>query len=147
MLLHQLFQQIGDLVETRVGFCECFAFGRDVTVMEAEVVDLQLVHQIKRTFRLCACDRHRIGFAVILGQRADTEHIRAFCAHGMPVGHCKLQMLAHRLACDHFVGIVVAECQRIVRGLAFIFDLREIGKISFHGLPPIYIIMDIFILQ
>ena len=68
--------------------------------------------------------------------RAGTEGIRAHAAESMPVGNREAQVLAHRLAVDHLIGVVMMESQRAGRSGAFVgngLDAREMGLVGFHS--------------
>ena len=130
-LVHQLLEKIRDLVKSCIGFREGSCFGSDVSVVEAVVVDAELFHELECGVCLILCELHGIGCAVGLVSSAYAEHIRAFCAHGVPVSHTKAEMFAHGLACDHLVGVVKFKGKRVLRQRAFIFDFANVCKI-FH---------------
>ncbi len=120
-------------VQAGVGFLQSVSLGGDVAVMEAEVVDVQLVHQFEGCISLVLCNFHGIGSIVVLSQSANTEHVGTFCAHGVPVGHGEAQMLAHGLSCNDLLGVIIAECEGGLGVLALVFDLVDTFE-EFHSL-------------
>ena len=71
----------------------------------------------------------RVG-AVLPGPdgAAGAERVAARAAEGVPVDDGEAQVVAHRLAVDHFVGVVVAEGERVLRFGPFVLDLGTSGK-------------------
>ena len=61
---------------------------------------------------------------------AGAERVAAGAAERVPVAHGEAQVLPHRLAFDHLVGVVMAEGERVLRVRAFVLD----GDISWKKL-------------
>ena len=136
-----LFLQAGDvvhhLVEVRDALRDGPALGSDVDVMEAIIVDLQLVHELEGKVRLLAVHRHRVVLEPeTLVYRAGAEHIHAFGVDGVPVAHREFEVLAHRLAEDDLVRVVKLESERIF-GSFCIHDFFDF-VIAFHDLPRMF---------
>jgi len=53
---------------------------------------------------------------------ANTERIGAVTTHGVPVGAAEAEPFSHGFAGDHFVGLVVLECERVFGVGPFILD-------------------------
>lgn len=63
----------GDLVQTGIGFGQCVSLGSDVTVVEAEVVNVQLLHQFESCVCLVPGDLHGISGTVVFDEVIYTE--------------------------------------------------------------------------
>jgi hypothetical protein len=62
-----------------------------------------------------------------------SERIAAGAAEGVPVNHGEPQVVAHRLAFDNFVSLVVFECERIFGPGPFVGDGLNVGECRFHS--------------
>lgn len=57
-------------------FCQCSPLRRDVHVVEAVVIQPELVHQLKCEVRLGALSLHGLRLAEVLVHRVAAEHVR-----------------------------------------------------------------------
>ena len=136
-LAHQLGQQVGDFVQPGVGFLQGGGLRGDVPIVEAEIIDVQLIHQLEGRVSLGAVNGHGIALAEILDKGAAPEHVGAVAAQGMPVGQGEFQLLAHGLARHDLLRVVIPEGQGIGAFRALVGHLGDAGKIGVHvGLLP-----------
>ena len=98
----------------------------------SEIVDGQFIHQFKCGIRLGAGVCHGVTLAKGFVSRASAKHIGAVGAQRVPIGHGKAQVLAHGLAADDLVGVVVAEGKGILGLGALVGDLFYGGEKFFH---------------
>ena len=103
---------------------EVLAFGRDVAVVEAVERDAELLHELEGDADALLGHLDRVG-AVFPRPHgaAGAERIAAHAAERVPVGDGEAQVLLHRLAFDHLVGVVMPEGERVLRVRAFVADL------------------------
>ena len=137
-LLAVLFLQDGDVVHHLVEVFDALgdrrALGSDVDVMEAVVVDLQLVHELEGEIRLFAEHRHRIIFepeGLVYGGGA--EHIHAFGVDGVPIAQREFEVLAHGFAEDDLIRVVELVGEGVFGPFCihYFFDI----VVGFHNLP------------
>ena len=133
VFLRKVGEKVCDNVKSLVAFFKRCAFGSDVSVVEAIVVDGELVHELECSVCLSLCKLHGICFAVGLYVSSAAEHISTVGAHCMPVGHSELKLILHGLSEDYLIGIVVAEGHGIFGVSSFIFNVRYRGEKLFHG--------------
>ena len=128
--LHFLQNVIGDLIQTAVGFLDVSSLRNDIHIMEAEVLNTQLLHELEACIHLCLCMLHGAGNSAkgLVGSLT-AEHISAAGAEVMPPCHCERQMLLHGLAHDDLLRIIELKCQRIIGCGTFIRNHRNVGKI------------------
>ena len=140
VFLHLLLDERHDGIQVGLEFAQACTLGRNVLVVEAEVFDAQLVHELKACQNAVARDLHGITAAegLVLGARA--EHVGTLGAQCVPVGHGKFQVILHGASCDDLIGIVVAERQIVGSVRTFIFDFLNFGK-EFHGSFSFYFYM------
>ena len=124
--------QVNDDSQLFVGFAQTAVFRREISVVEAVVVNAQLVHDLESSFYLCLCTCSDIITAPCLVGGAAAEHVCAVTAHSVPPGQCELQLFPHGLAGDNLVRIIKLECQRILGILAFISNLRNVVEKFTH---------------
>ena len=131
-----LFEDRHDRVEIAVGLGQIVPFRRDVAVVEGEIGRAQLLDELNRHPRALLRVGDGIGAVVPRAQhRAHAERIPAGAAERVPIDHRKAQVIAHRLALDHFVRVVMLESQRILRFRAFVadvFNFIECFGVRFH---------------
>ena len=72
--------------------------------------------------------------------RAGAERIGAGAAERVPVDDAEPQVVAHRLAFDLFVGVVMPEGERVLGLGAFVADAFDFGKCGLHGSPGAIVI-------
>lgn len=112
--IHEAFYNGDDFIEAGVCFGQGAAFGGNIAVMEAKIIDGELVKQLKAGVRLVFIDFH-IGFAAERFVRCfDAEHIPPAGAKRVPIRNGELQRVFHGFAVYDFIGIVKAKCQRIL---------------------------------
>ena len=129
--LHILVDLVNDLVEVGVGLAQGVAFGGDVTIVEAEVLDAQLLEQLEGVVDLGQSLVHRIGVLVVRAVRgAGAERINQFLVEGVPPSNAEAQPILHLLAGNDLVGIVVMEGEVFLRsfGAADVLDLVNIPQ-------------------
>ena len=134
VLLHQVFKNVGDLVKALVGLFESLGFLRDVAVVEAEIINSELIHQLERGDCLVLSLLYGICGIIFLVSRTGSEHVGTFGDHCMPVRHGKTQLLAHGFAADDLVGVIVVECKSVFAVLALIGDFGDTGIKFTHSL-------------
>ena len=144
--LHLLENVIGDFVQPLVGYLDVVGFGNQVHVMEAEILDADLFHELKAGVHLGPGVVHGALFRSTEGfvDGVTAEHVGSACAQIVPPGHGKGQMLAHLLAEDHTVGVIVFEGQRILARGALVGDHGNICKDLRHN--SYLLIVFVFIL-
>ena len=132
--LHFFKDVIGDLVKATVGLLDVISLGYKVDVVEAEVLDAELLHKLKARIHLClgVCHRAFFGVEALVGG-VSAEHIGACGAKVVPPSHREGQMLAHLFAKDDSVSIIVAECKGIFAVLALKFDFGNVLENFSHG--------------
>ena len=119
-----LFEVVYNDLQLLVGFAEAAVFRREIAVMEAVVVDGELLHDLECSVNLCDCACLRILLTP------------ALISHGVPPAQCELEVLTHRLAVDDLIRVVVLECKVIFGVLALIGDLADIGEKFAHSMVP-----------
>ncbi|MNG84766.1 hypothetical protein D3C76_1397930 [compost metagenome] len=62
----------------------------------------------------------------------NAEHVCPVPAEGVPVAGGEAQVIGHTLAEDDFIGVVVAESQRVIAAGAFVTNLFKLIKIGLH---------------
>ena len=75
---------IGNVIELCVSLLEVAVLGREVAVMETEVLDRELVHDLESSVNLCLSSCSRVGLAPALVGSSYAEHICAVSAHSVP---------------------------------------------------------------
>ncbi len=131
-----LFQGLGHRVEILIALGERLAFGRDVAIVKAIERGAQLFHELEGDAHAV----HRVLDVVVSRfpgalHRAGAERIAAGSAEGMPIGNGEAQMVLHRLAFDHFGGVVVPEGEHVLGLGALEADLGDFWKCR-HRYPP-----------
>lgn len=104
---------IDDAIKIRVGFSERGAFGRDVAIVKAVVIDAALAQKFEE--RIGAAQAVVNVITAIVPRHARGGASKWICesvAHGVPVARRKAQVIMHGLAFDEIVGAIVAEAQR-----------------------------------
>jgi len=123
-----------DAVEILVGFCESGSLGGDVTVVEAVVVDLAFLKELKEDGY--AVERVLQGLRTIVpGHQgsACAEGVAEFVAHDVPVGGAEAEVVTHGFAANYFIGIVMAEGEGVGRALALVLEGRDVREVFGHG--------------
>jgi len=93
-----------------VGFCERGALGGDVPVVEAVVVDLAFLKELKEYGNTVEGILKRFRSVVPWHQGcARSKGVAEFVTHDVPVGGAEAKVLAHGFTTNDFIGIVVAE--------------------------------------
>ena len=129
--LHILFDFVDYLVQVRVGFTKSVTFWSDVTIVEAEVFDTQLLEQFECIIDRCQSAIHRIGVLVIWTMSGRVpERIHQSLLEGVPPSDAETQPILHFLAGDDTVLIVIMESKTFLRPFfaADIFDLVYIPQ-------------------
>jgi hypothetical protein len=124
-----LLEFLGDGIENLVRFGEVRAFGRDVAVVPAVVRHAEFLHELERD--IDALERHLDGIGAVFPRAhgaAGAERVAAHSAERVPVAHREPQVLAHRLAFDQLVGVVVPVRERVGAVRAFVLDLRHVRE-------------------
>ena len=117
--LHVLLDLVDDLVEVGVGLAQGVAFGGDVAIVEAEVLDAQLLEQLEGVVDLGQSLIHRIGVLVVRTMSGTgTERINQLLVHGVPPCNAETQPVLHLLAGNNLVSIVVMESKAFLRSLS-----------------------------
>ena len=97
-----------------MAFAEAGSFGCDIAVVEGEIGVAELLKELEGDFhpglRVGQAPRAVIPRA---DRRPRSELVGQPVAEGVPVNHREPQVLAHRLAADHLLGVVVLELQRV----------------------------------
>ena len=116
-------------VEILVRLVEILAFGRHVAIVKAVVGDAEFLHELEG--RVDALDSHVEGIGAVFpgaNRAAGAEGIAARAAKGVPVADGEAQVVAHRLAFDLLVRVVLAEGERVLGVRAFESDLGNVGE-------------------
>ena len=105
------------------------AFGGDVAVVEAVERRAELLEELEGHPHAVLGVLERI---VARLPRADhgagAERVAAGPAERVPVGHAEAEVVLHRLAFDHFVGVVTAEGERVLGLGTFVPNLGDVGE-------------------
>ena len=122
-------------VERGVRLNQCVELGSHIAVVEAVEIDIDFFEKFeKHAHTLLGVGD---GVRAIIPRhesRAATERIGKRVAHDMPVSGRKTQVIAHRLALDELVGVVMFESEGIFGLGALVGDLRNAGKVfGAHG--------------
>ena len=109
--------------------------GRDVAIVKAVKGRAQFLEELNEHPRAVLRIGHIIGARFPRPHRgARAKRVIAHPAHGVPVGNAEAQMLLHRLAFDHLVGVVMFEGQRIFGIRAFVFNCLNVREKFSHGI-------------
>ena len=129
-----LLLQIGDnLLQVFLVLLNGSCFSNEVNVVEAIVVDAELLHDFEAGIGLVfSCFNGIFGFVPWECLRARTKLVASFCTKGVPPAHSKFEPIAHLFAHDHFVTVIVAISQRIFTLHAFELDGGNLRKKLFH---------------
>lgn len=120
-----LLDTVHNLVEVGVRLAKRITLGGDVTIVEAEVLDAELLVELERVLHLRQREVHRIGDVVVGADGgAGAERIDEACIEGVPVRHREAEPLAHFLTCHNLVWLVVVEAE-ILRYI-LVADEREL---------------------
>ena len=134
--LHVLFDLVDDLVQVLVGLAQGVAFRSDVAIMEAEVLDAELLEELEGVVDLGQSLVLRIGILAVpraLGG-AGAERVDQLLVEGVPPCDAETQPVLHLLAGNDLVGIVVMESKTLLRPL-FATDVRNLIDIpQTHGM-------------
>ena len=120
---------ISDHTMTRELICR---FVNQVDVVETEVLDTHLLHEFEAGIDLVAGTLHGRCTLVpgeFLGAAA--ELVAAFGAEGVPPRHRETEPILHLAAAYDALGVIVMECERILRILALEGDFPYGGEILF----------------
>ena len=130
---HLLTDHLDHFVEDAVGLKKVCLPGSDVRVMEAEIADLRLFHELKRRMdaRFCAGDVI-IGLVPGTIDRWSAEGIVAAIGEGVPPAHCEAEVFTHRFSGDDLRGIIILERERVLTFRPFVSDFADLLKIC-HG--------------
>ena len=107
-------------------------FVNQVDVVETEVLDAHLLHEFEAGIDLVAGTLHGRCTLVpgeLLGAAA--ELVAAFGAEGVPPRHRETEPILHLAAAYDALGVIVMECERILRILALEGDFPYGGEILF----------------
>ena len=128
-------------VEIVVALLQRGALRRDVAIVEAVKRRAQFLEKLNKHTRAVL----RIGHIIRArfpraDRRARPERVIAHPAHRVPIRDAEAQVLLHRFAFDHLVGVVMLESQRVPRIRALVFDLlyvrekfsHEINRVRAH---------------
>ena len=134
--LHFLLERLDDRIEVGVRLAQVLAFGRHIAVVEAVVRDAELFHELESDLDALGGHLHRFGavFPRPFGAPR-AKRIAAHAAEGVPVADGEAQVLLHRLAFDHLIGVVVAKSERVLRVGPFEFERGDVGKERHGGSP------------
>ena len=122
-----------DGVQVAVGFREGLAFRGHVAVVEGVERRAELLEELEGDAGALLRVLDRRG-AVVPGPEhgAGAERVRARAAEGVPVGHREAQVVAHRLAVDDLIGVVVLERERVPGRRTFVGDGGNVRKGGSH---------------
>ncbi len=107
IIVHELLDERHNFVQTGIALSQGIAFRRDVPVVKAKVLNPQLIEDFKTGIGLVFVDIHSIGCPKAFVGRAGAEHVLTVAAKRVPIGYGKLELLAHGLATDDLLGVVV----------------------------------------
>ena len=106
-------QVVGDDLQILDGLGQGLALGSHVHVVEAVVLDAQLLHEVEGEVYLGLGQLHAVlAEGLIHGVAA--EHIGAGCAAGVPPGQGEAEVLGHGLTANDAVLVVVTEREGIL---------------------------------
>ena len=120
---------VGNLFESRVGFCEVTEFGGDVAVVPAVIIDAGLIEKLEEY--VGAFEGVIDGVSAIVPRHQGSRSAKGIgeaVAHHVPVCGGEAGMVLHGFPGDDLVGIVLLERKRIFRFRAFVLDFWDIGK-------------------
>ncbi len=117
---------VDDLVEVLRVLGKAVAFRAHVGVVEAIVGRAEQLEEFEGDIGLQLRCLHRV-FEPGTQEGLAAEGVATRPGEGVPVGDRKAQVVFHALAHDNFVGLVVAEGQRIGAVRALIFDFLAIS--------------------
>src|SRR6185503_13448859 len=114
---HLPLDEVDDLVEERDGLLPGALLRRDVTVVEAEEGDAQLVQELEGRLDLHACGLEWVdaGCQPWPVERAHAEHVDPRPGERVPQADADAEVVLHALAEDHPVGVVDGVGQRVRR--------------------------------
>ena len=127
--LLQVEKMVCDFFQRGGGFREIVELGSDVAVVEAIVVDVDLVEELEEDVGALEGVVHGVRLVVPRHDGSGAaEWIRQAVAHDMPVSGGEAHVVAHRLAINEFVRIVVLEREGVFRSRAFVADFWNAWK-------------------
>ena len=129
----EFLELVHDRIKGLVGFREGRELGSDVPVVEAIVVDPDLVQKLEE--HVGPLDRvfHRIGPVVPWHEGgAGAERIGQWVSHAVPVGGAETQVILHLLALYLGIGVVMLEGQVVLGIFTLEGNLRDFGEVLSH---------------
>ena len=124
------FESLGNLLEIRMSLRPSRPFGRNVPIVEAIVVNLVLIEELEEYRNPLERVVERLAAVIPRHQgRAHSKGISQPIAHAMPVGGTEAQVILHTFPGDLLVGIVMTECERIVRIRPFVFYFWDVWEV------------------
>jgi hypothetical protein len=127
------FQDLNDLIEIAVRFCEAGPFRCDVPIVKGVKGRTEFFNELKGHVRPTP--------GVLNGRRtivpraescSDPKRVTQRVTESVPVGHGKAKMIGHGPTFDDFGGIVMFESERVLGGTTFVRDFIDIWKGGFH---------------
>ena len=121
-----------DFLQVSLIFFDGIGLFAQVDVVEAVVLDTQLLHEFKTGIHLVLGSLNLVGVTVP-GEllRTTTELVTTFSAQGVPPCHCKLQPVFHLLTHDYLFSIIIVVSHRVLTIFSFEFDFSYSRKILF----------------
>ena len=127
---HQSLEVFGDFGHTALVFVDVGRVADEVHVVEAEILDAELLHDFEAGVSLLLGDCHGV-LALVPGEllRSSAELVAALGAQCVPPCHGEFQPFLHGLAQHYALSVIVTIRHRIVRFRAFELDLPDVGEI------------------
>ena len=128
-----LFERIvGNGLHVGLVFVDIVGGVDEVHIVEAEIVDAQLLHDFKACVHLVlGALQSAVGLVPLVGACLSAKLVTACAAQSVPPRHCELQPVLHFLTCNYFVLVVVVKSHRVLAGSALKGDFANLWKILF----------------
>ena len=131
--LDVLLKVLGNRVKHGVGLAQRSKLWRNVSVMETEAVNVAFLQELKERISATQAVAQRVCSIVPGHERCGgTKRIGESITHGVPIAGSKAHMLAHGLAVNQCIGVVMAKGERISGFRTFIANTIDERKGGLH---------------
>ena len=132
VLLHLLQSVVGDSLHASLILLNGSTLLNEVYIMEAEVLDAQLVHDLEAGVHLVLGTLHSvIGLVPLVAAGLTAKGVTAGLSQGVPPCHGELEPVLHLLTHHHALGLVVVECHHVLTVFSLEGNLACKGEILF----------------
>ena len=129
LLLHQV---VGDVLHAGLVLGDVLAVLHQVDVMEAIILDTQLLHDLEAGVRLGLGTAVRaLALVPLIAAGLAAEGVAGGLAQGVPPGHGELEPILHLLAADDLLGIVIMESEGVLGLRTLEFDFPNTREVLF----------------